>query len=151
VPALVPDVAILHVQRADELGYAHVWGTLGISRDALVAARSTIVVAEEIVPHDIITSDPNRVLGPAHKVVAVVEEPGGAHPSPVQGYYNRDHAFFREYHAATRAPEGWAEWRRAWITDLPNRAAYLRALGADRWASLQPKTHRYAAPVDYGY
>jgi glutaconate CoA-transferase, subunit A len=151
VPALAPDVAILQVQRADDLGYAHVWGNLGVSRDALLAARRTIVVAEEIVSHDVITSDPNRVLGPAHKVVAVVEEPGGAHPSPVQGYYNRDHAFFREYHTATRVLDGWEDWRHTWITDVLDRTAYLRALGADRWASLQPRTHRYAAPVDYGY
>jgi glutaconate CoA-transferase, subunit A len=151
VPALTPDVAILHVQRADDRGYAHAWGNLGVSRDALMAARHAIIVAEEIVPHDLITSDPNRVLGAAGRVVAVVEEPGGAHPSPVQGYYNRDHDFFHEYHTGTRTVEGWHEWQRAWITGIPDRAEYLRALGADRWASLQRKTHRYAAPVDYGY
>lgn len=151
VPALIPDVAILHVQRVDETGYAHVWGNLGVSRDALMAARHTIIVAEEIVAHDLITSDPNRVLGPAGKVVAVVEEPGGAHPSPVQGYYNRDHDFFREYHSATRTVEGWDHWQREWILDISNRAEYLSALGEEGWLSLRPKVHRYAAQVDYGY
>ena len=151
VPALAPDVAILHVQRADDDGNAHVWGNLGVSREAMLAARRTILLAEEIVPHDVIASDPNRVLGPAQKVAAVVHQPGGAHPSPVQGYYNRDHAFFHEYHVATRTLEGWQDWLQEWILDLPDRRTYLEKLGAARWQSLQRREHRYAWPVDYGY
>ena len=151
VPALVPDVSILHVQRADEEGHAHAWGNLGVSREALMAARTTILLAEEIVPREMIASDPNRVLGPAHKVAAVVHEPGGAHPAPVQGYYNRDHDFFHDYHRATRTREGWEAWQNEWIFELPDREAYLEKLGSSRWQSLQRKVHRYAAPVDYGY
>lgn len=150
IPALVPDVAILHVQRADAAGNAHAWGNLGFSRDALMAARRTILIAEEVVPHDVIASDPNRVLGPSQKVVAVVEEPGGAHPAPVQGYYSRDHAFFHEYHAATRTQEGWAAWKTEWILNVPDRQMYLVRL-SDRWAALQRKESRPAAQVDYGY
>lgn len=150
VPALVPDVAILHVQRADEEGNAHAWGNLGISREAIGAARVTILVAEEVVARDVIVSDPNRVLGPAQKVVAVVAESGGAHPSPVQGYYNRDHAYFHEYHAATRSLEGWHAWEREWILEVPDRKAYLEKLG-ERWAALARREHLYAAPVDYGF
>ena len=151
VPALVPDVSILHVQRADEEGHAHAWGNLGVSREALMAARTTILLAEEIVPRELIASDPNRVLGPAHKVAAVVHEPGGAHPAPVQGYYNRDHDFFHAYHRATRTREGWEAWQNEWIFELPDRRAYLDKLGSGRWQSLQRKEHRYAALVDYGY
>jgi glutaconate CoA-transferase, subunit A len=151
VPALVPDVAILHVQRADEEGHAHAWGNLGVSREALMAARTTILLAEEIVPREVIASDPNRILGPAHKIAAVVHEPGGAHPAPVQGYYNRDHEFFHVYHRATRTREGWEAWQNEWIFELPDRRAYLEKLGSGRWQSLQRKEHRYAAPVDYGY
>lgn len=151
VRAVVPDLAILHVQRCDEEGHAHAWGNLGVSRDALMAARHTILTAEEIVPREVIASDPNRVLGPAQKVVAVVHVPGGAHPSPVQGYYNRDHAFFHEYHAATRAIEGWHAWQREWILDIADREVYLERLGTERWQALRPQEHRYAAPVDYGY
>jgi glutaconate CoA-transferase subunit A len=150
VPAIVPDVAILHVQRSDENGNAHAWGNLGFSRDALMAARRTVIVSEEVVPRAVIASDPNRVLGPSQKVAAVVHEPGGAHPAPVQGHYNRDHAFFHAYHAATRTVEGWDTWRREWIDDIPDRGAYLAKLG-DRWQALQRKAHRFAAPVDYGY
>jgi glutaconate CoA-transferase subunit A len=150
VPAITPDVAILHVQRSDENGNVHAWGNLGFSRDALMAARRTIVVAEEVVPREVIASDPNRVLGPSQKVVAVVHESGGAHPAPVQGYYNRDHEFFHAYHAATRTLEGWDAWRREWIEGIPDRRAYLGKLG-ERWKELQRKQHCFAAPVDYGY
>ncbi len=151
VPANVPDVAILHVQRSDERGNAHAWGNLGVSREALLAARRTIVVAEEIVPAEVIKSDPNRVLGPLQKVAAVVHEPGGACPAPVQGYYNRDHEAFHAYHMATRTPQGWEGWLREWVLEVPDRAAYLQKIGEGKWQELQVKEHRYAAPVDYGY
>lgn len=151
VPAIIPDVAILHVQRSDENGNTHMWGNLGVSREAIMAARKTIVIAEEIVTRDLIVTDPNRVLGPSQKVGAVVHQTGGAHPSPVQGHYNRDHDFFHAYHAATRDESGWREWLREWVLDVPDRTAYLHKLGEERWQSLQRKTHRYAAPVDYGY
>lgn len=151
VPAIRPDVAIIHVQRSDEEGNAHLWGNTGITQEAMLAARDVIIVAEEIVERAVIISDPNRVLGPAFKVRAVVHEPGGAHPAPVQGYYNRDHAFYHEYHTATRALEGYQEWLQTWILDVPDRAAYLEKLGEQRWQALAVKEHRYAAPVDYGY
>ena len=151
VSAVQPDVAILHVQRADAQGRAHVWGGLGICEEAALAAKGVIYIAEEIVPAEVILSDPNRVLAPGFKTLAVVHEPGGAHPSPVQGYYNRDHAFFAEYHKASRTPEGFAEWLRAWVLEVPDRAAYLAKLGDPRWQALAPKEQRLAAPVDYGY
>lgn len=151
VRALQPDVAIVHVQRSDESGNAHVWGTLGITEDAALAARQVILVAEEIVPREVILSDPNRIFIPAFKVSAVVHEPGGAHPSPVQGYYNRHHDFYHDYHAATRSHDGFEQWAREWIYSLPNRAAYLEHLGAETWRRLQKKRSALAAPVDYGY
>jgi glutaconate CoA-transferase subunit A len=151
VPALQPDVAILCVQRSDEDGNAHMWGNLGISEEAALASQRVIIAAEEIVPHQLIVSDPNRVLAPAFKVCAVVCAPGGAHPSPVQGYYNRDHEYYQEYHRATRTVEGNAEWMGRWVADVNDRADYLPKLGEERWQGLQIKEHRYAAPVDYGY
>ncbi|MGH7370135.1 MAG: CoA transferase subunit A [Candidatus Methylomirabilaceae bacterium] len=93
VKALRPDVAILHVQRSDIEGNAHCWGNLGVSEEGGLASHGVILVAEEIVPRSLIMSDPNRVLLPSAKVVAVVHEPWGAHPSPVQGICGRDHAF----------------------------------------------------------
>ena len=151
VPALQPDVAILHVQRSDENGNAHAWGNLGVSEEAALASERIIIVAEEVVPHHIIVSDPNRVIAPSFKVCAVVREPGGAHPSPVQGHYNRDHEYYHDYHRATRTVEGNVEWMDRWVADTKDRAGYLQKLGKERWQSLQLKGHRYAAPVDYGY
>jgi glutaconate CoA-transferase subunit A len=148
VAPIEPDVAILQVQRADAEGHAHCWGNLGLSKEAGLAARRVILVAEEVVPTDVILSDPNRVLLPPHRVAAVVEEPGSAHPSPVQGYYGRDHAFYTEYHRATREQSGYAAWLKEWVLDLPDRATYLERLGA-RWAALKPIQLRPAAPVDY--
>ena len=151
VPALQPDVTILHVQRSDDEGNAHLWGSLGICEEAMLAARNVIIVAEEIVPHEVIVSDPNRVIGPSYKVRAVVHEPFGAHPSIVQGYYNRDHAYFHEYHTHTRTVEGYQQWLEEWVLNVPTRTEYLKKLGNERIQSLAVKEHQYAAPVDYGY
>lgn len=150
VPALQPDVAILHVQRCDPDGNAHAWGNLGISEEAALASRTVILTAEEIVDREVIFSDPNRVLVPGFRVAAVVSEPGGAYPSPVQGYYNRDHAAYHEYHGATRTREGFEEWLSEWVLGVPDRAGYLERLG-ERWPALEVEDHRFAAPVDYGY
>src|SRR5262249_36900528 len=151
VPALQPDVAILHVQRADAEGRAHIWGGLGICEEAALAARGVIYTAEEIVPAEVILSDPNRVLAPSFKTLAVAPVPGGAHPSPVQGYYNRDHDYYHEYHERSRTLEDYAAWLRAEVLDLSDRAAYVAHLGAARWQALTVREHRFAAPVDYGY
>ena len=148
VGAIEPDVTILHVQRADDQGHAHAWGNLGVSKEAGLAAKAVILVAEEIVPVDVILSDPNRVLLPPHRVRAVAHVPGGAHPSPVQGYYGRDHVAYAEYHQATRERAGFERWLHEWVLDLPVRAAYLGRLG-ERWEALKPREPRLAAPVDY--
>src|SRR6266487_2195168 len=151
VPAVQPDVTIIHVQRSDEEGNAHLWGSMGVSEEAMLAARDVILVAEEIVSRDVILSDPNRVLGPSFKVRAVVHEPWGAHPSAVSGYYNRDHQYYHEYHVGTRTVEGFQQWLDEWVLNVPDRAAYVAKLGEERGRSLGVKEHRYAAPVDYGY
>lgn len=148
VGALHPDVAILHVQRSDEWGHAHCWGNLGLSREAGMAARDVILTAEEIVPTEVILSDPNRVLLPPHRVRAVAHVPGGAHPSPVQGHYGRDHAYYGEYHLATRERASFEGWLREWVTGVPDRSNYLAKLGA-RWPALRPPEPMLAAPVDY--
>jgi glutaconate CoA-transferase subunit A len=148
VAAIEPDVAVLHVQRADAEGHAHCWGNLGLVREAGLAARRVILVAEEIGSSELILSDPNRVLLPPHRVVAVVHEPGGAYPSPVQGFYGRDHAAFSDYHAATRERGGFLAWLDDWVLNVPNRAAYLARVG-QRFSALRPRAPRLAAPVDY--
>jgi len=151
VPAVQPDVAIIHVQRSDEDGNAHLWGNIGLCEEAMLAARDVILIAEEIVPREVIVSDPNRVLGPSFKVRAVVHEPWGAHPSAVQGYYNRDHAFYHEYHVRTRTLEGFQNWLEEWVLQIATRTEYVTKLSEERIRSLGVKEHCYAEPVDYGY
>jgi glutaconate CoA-transferase subunit A len=151
VRALRPDVAIVNVQRADAAGNAHVWGSLGVAIDGARASRKVIVVAEEIVAPEVIASDPNRTLIPGFLVAAVVHEPGGAHPAPVQGYYGRDHAFFHEYHDQTRELDGFERWIRHWVTEVSSRDAYLKRLGQARSESLRVRNHALSAPVDFGF
>ncbi len=151
VPALSPDVTIVHAQRSDEDGNAHLWGNVGVCEEAMLAARDVILVAEEIVAREVIVSDPNRVLGPSFKVRAVVHEPWGAHPSTVQGYANRDHLFYHEYHERTRSVEGFQDWLEEWVMGAQTRVEYVKKLDEKRLHNLRVKEHRYAAPVDYGY
>jgi glutaconate CoA-transferase, subunit A len=151
VHALNPDVTIIHVPRADADGNAHSWGSFGVMLEAIKAAKRVIVVAEQVVSSDVITSDPNRTVVPGFLVNAVVECPLGAHPSPVQGYYNRDDAFFSEYHEQTKTPEHAKAWLERWVFDCSDREAYLQQVGAGRIAGLMVKNHAPAAMADFGY
>ncbi len=144
ISAIEPDVAILHVQRADEDGHAHCWGNLGLVREAGLAARRVILTAEEMVPSEVILSDPNRILLPPQRVTAVTHVPGGAYPSPVQGFYGRDHAAFSDYHQRTRERDGFLSWLSEWVTQ-PTSPDAMR----ERIAKLRPKAARLAAAVDY--
>ncbi|HET9251632.1 MAG TPA: CoA-transferase [Candidatus Eisenbacteria bacterium] len=151
VKPLHPDVTIVHVQRADPHGNALMWGSLGITPDAARASRAVIVTAEEIVSPAELRRDPNRVVVPGLVVAAVCEARWGAHPSPVQGYYRRDHESYSGYHARTKTAKGYAEWRAEWVDGAPDLAGYVARLGNERVASLMPAEHQYAEPVDYGY
>jgi len=147
VKAVRPDVAIVHVQRADALGRAHAWGPLGITEEAGLAAGRVIITCEELVDSSVTLSDPNRILFPETKVVAVVHEPGGAHPSPVQGHFKRDHAFYRDYAERSRTQEGFGGWLDEWVLSVQDRAAYM---GRIDLGSLRIATHRLSVPVDFG-
>jgi glutaconate CoA-transferase subunit A len=151
VRALVPDVTIVHVQRADEHGNAHCWGNYGVMLEAVRSARKVILCAEEIVAPEVIASDPNRTVIPGFLVTAVVECSMGAHPSPVQGYNKRDDAFFQQYHVETKTKPEFDAWAKKWIFDVKDREGYLAALGKQRVESLKTKNHAYAAQTDYGY
>ena len=149
--ALSPDVAILQAQRADAYGNAHVWGNLGAAPDAARAARHVIVVAEEIVSPKVIASDPNRTVIPGFLTVAVVQAPYGAHPSPVQGYYNRDNRYYQEYHRQTKTREEFEAWLRQWVLGARGRDEYLGLLGPERVEGLKVRKHAYAARTDFGH
>ncbi|TAN32912.1 CoA transferase subunit A [bacterium] len=147
VEAIKPDVAIVHVQRADAMGRAHAWGPLGVVEEAGLAADGVVLSCEELVDSSVTLSDPNRILFPETKVVAVVHEPGGAHPSPVQGYFRRDHACYRAYAEESRSAGGYRAWLSRWVLEVPDRSTYMGMIDA---ASLRIGRHRLSAPVDYG-
>jgi len=151
VAAINPDVAIVHVQRADEYGNAHAWGNLGIARDACLASRSIIITVEEIVSPEVISRDPNRVITPGFRVSAVVHRPWGGHPSAVPGFYNRDHQAFIDYRNESKTPERFADWRRRWVDGVDSYRDYTKLLGNTRMAELALKQHVMSEPVDYGY
>ena len=138
VPPLRPDVTIIHAQRASAAGDTQVWGLLGCQKEAAFAAERVIVVVEEVVPEAVIRADPNRTIIPGLIVDAVVVEPWGAHPSYVQGAYDRDNRFYLDWDPISRDAERTETWLRDWVHDLPDRASYVEKLGEERLASLRP-------------
>ena len=113
---------------------------------AWLAAQHVILNCEELVDESVTLSPPNRILFPETKVVAVVHEPGGAYPSPVQGYFKRDHSFYRDYATESRTPEGFGEWLERWVFDVPDRAAYLKELDVE---ALRVKGSAPSATVNF--
>ena len=151
VRAIRPDVAMLHVQRADAQGNAHVWGNFGVMREAALAAKKVIVTCEEIVDHEVILSDPNRTVIPGFVVSSVVHEPLGSHPSPTQGYSRRDDDFYFEYHKATRTLEGFQQWLRTWVLAVKDHREFLNLLGQSRVEKLKPEGNLFAPAVSFNY
>ena len=149
VPPLKPDVTIVHAQRADAAGNTQVWGLLGCQKEAAFAADRVIVVVEELVDEAVVRADPNRTIIPGLIVDAVVVEPFGAHPSYVQGAYDRDNRFYLEWDAITRDEDALQGWLREWVHDLDSRAAYVQKLGEERVASLKPGSAP-SGSVEYG-
>ena len=148
VPALTPDVAIVHAQRCDAQGNTQMWGVTGVQKEAAFAAKRVIVVAEEIVDDAVIRADPNRTVIPGFIVHAVVHEPWGAHPSYAQGYYDRDNAFYVSWEDVSRDATKLAGWLDDFVYGVSGRAEYVKKLAlADRLTADQ----RLAAPVNYGF
>lgn len=149
VPPLNPDVAFVHAQRADASGNTQIWGLLGMQKEVAFAARHVVVVVEEIVDEAVIRHDPNRTVIPGLIVDAVVEEPYGAHPSYVQGYYDRDNSFYLQWEAISRDQAATEAWLQEWVYGVPDRAAYLEKLGAETIKGLAPG-EMWSEPVNYG-
>jgi glutaconate CoA-transferase subunit A len=149
VPALNPDVAIVHVQRADLNGNAHLWGIIGEQKEAAFAAKKVILTAEEIVDESVIRSDPNRTMIPANIVDAVCHVPFACHPSYAQGYYDRDNEFYLAWDKISESGETVKSWLDEWVYGVKDRNEY--------WEKLGPKTHkrlkvkaRYSERINYG-
>src|SRR4051794_20952864 len=149
VPPLRPDVTIVHAQRASAGGDTQVWGLLGCQKEAAFAAERVIVVVEEVVDEAVIRADPNRTIIPGLIVDAVVVEPFGAHPSYVQGAYDRDNRFYLDWDPISRDEDLTQAWLREWVYELDDRAAYVEKLGAERVTSLRPGSAP-SGSVDYG-
>ena len=152
VPALNPDVAIIHAQRCDALGNIQLWGLVGMQKEAAFSARHVIVVVEEIVDEAVIRSDPNRTLIPHMIVDAVVHQPRGAHPSYVQGYYDRDNRFYLAWDKISRDAELVTAWLDEWVHGVADWDGYLAKLAADEpdiWTRLAPG-EALSQPVNYG-
>ena len=149
VPALNPDTAIIHAQRADENGNAQIWGLIGVQKEAAFASRNTIVVAEEIVSESVIRSDPNRTLIPGMIVSAVVHEPFGCHPSFAQGFYDRDNDFYVRWREISQNEALFNRYLEEWVYGVRDRGEYVRRMGAEK-DRLKARSH-YCEPVNYGY
>ena len=150
VPALNPDVAIVHVQRADKEGNAQVWGLMGTQKEAAFAAERVIVVAEEIVDTSVIRRDPNRTLIPGILVDHVVHEPWGCHPSYAQGYYDRDNQFYVDWEDISRDPASYKNYLDAFVFGVKDRHEYIQKMGTDLMSRLKAKPLKCEG-VDYGY
>ena len=149
VRAIAPDVAILHVQRADPEGNAHAWGNLGVVREAALAAKKVILTCEEMVDHDVILSDPNRTVIPGFLVSSVVHEPFASHPSPTQGYARRDDNFYFDYHKESRTREGFEGWLEKWVLGVKDHTGFLVLLGEDKVRRLNPEGNLFSPSVSF--
>ncbi len=150
VPALHPDVAIIHAQRCDQEGNAQVWGLMGTQKEVAFASKRLIVVAEEIVDTSVIRRDPNRTLVPGILVDHVVHEPWGCHPSYTQGYYDRDNAFYVKWEDISRDPKTYQDYLEAFVYGVKDRKEYIAKSGTDLIDRLKAKP-RKCEGVDYGY
>ncbi|HEV7627820.1 MAG TPA: CoA-transferase [Streptomyces sp.] len=149
VPPVNPDVAIVHAQRADRSGNTQIWGLTGVQAEAVFASRKAVVVVEEVVEDEVVRSDPNRTVIPAHAVDAVVACPRGAHPSFAQGYYDRDNAFYRSWSGISKDKERLTAWLAEWVYGTRDHAEYVDKLGEQFWDGLAVG-EAMSLPVNYG-
>jgi glutaconate CoA-transferase subunit A len=149
VPALNPDVAIVHVQRADRDGNAQLWGIIGEQKEAAFAARKVILTAEEIVDAAVIRADPNRTMIPGIIVHAVCQVAHAAHPSYAQGYYDRDNDFYVRWDKLSESATDVKSWLDEWVYGVKDREEYWEKLGEQTHARLRV-TPRYSDKINYG-
>jgi glutaconate CoA-transferase subunit A len=149
VPALHPNVAIVHVQRADENGNAHLWGIIGEQKEAAFAAKKVILTAEEIVDESVIRSDPNRTMIPGLIVHAVCHVPYACHPSYAQGYYDRDNEFYLQWDAISSSAETVKAWMDEWVYGVKDREEYWEKLGLEVQERLRVNP-RMSEAINYG-
>ena len=126
VPALRPDVGIVHAQQADRHGNVQLWGIVGVQKEAVLAARRAIVTVEEVV-HEL-ELRPGGVVLPSWVVDAVCLAPGGAHPSYAHGYYDRDNRFYVAWDEISRDRDGFRAWMQRHVLETADVAGYHASL-----------------------
>ena len=129
VPALNPDVAVLHVQMADEEGNLYVWGLPGDIKEAALSARVIVATAEQVRPADSLRHLRDYLLIPGFRVKRVAEVAFGSHPSYATGLYERDTRLYQEWTRIAKTDAGRQAWLDEWVRELPSHAAYLAKLG----------------------
>ena len=149
VPALNPDVAIVHVQRADANGNSHLWGIIGEQKEAAFAAKKVILTAEEIVDESVIRSDPNRTMIPGIVVSAVCHVPFACHPSYAQGYYDRDNEFYLAWDKISESAGTVKAWLDEWVYGVKDREEYWQKLGVETHKRLEVPG-QMSEPINYG-
>jgi glutaconate CoA-transferase subunit A len=126
VPALNPDVTILHAQRADRAGNVAIEGILGATREAALAATTLIVTVEEIV--EALPPAMNGIVLPHWVITAVAHCPGGAYPSYAQGHYARDNAFYKQWDEIARDRSRFLAWMHRHVLATADHRAFLASL-----------------------
>ncbi|MEL0105346.1 MAG: CoA-transferase [Rhodospirillaceae bacterium] len=140
IPALKPDVAIVHAQAADRNGNIQFYGIDGDTVEGALASDKIIVSVEQLLEPEQIAQAPERTRIPAHRVSAVCEVPFGAHPSYVEGYYGRDDEHFYAYDKAGRDAETLQTYLKEWVFDCPTRDQYLETIGAKKLSALKAQS-----------
>ncbi len=126
VPAIRPDVGVIHAQQADARGNVQLWGISGVQKEVVLGAKRSIVTVEEIVEE--LEQKPGSTQLPAWTVTAVCECPGGAHPSYSHGYYDRDNAFYVSWDGISRDRDRFLAWMQSHVLDTADVAEYHRML-----------------------
>ena len=152
VRAVVPDVGIIHVQRADAEGNAQKWGSLGVDQEGINASRTVIVTTEKIVDSDVVRRDPNRTIIPGYRVSAVVEQPWGAYPMHLAGCYDGDmFGFMME----GRGKEGYESYMENTVYNVDTWDEYMKIRreikGDEYFENLKVKNPIKSEPITTGY
>ncbi len=126
VPALNPDVAIVHAQQADRKGNVALWGITGIQKEAVLSARRAIVTVEEVV--EAFEARPFQIVLPSVAVDAIAVVPHGAHPSYAHGYYDRDNAFYEAWDPISRDRERFREWMERHVLGVGDFSEHLKSV-----------------------
>lgn len=137
VPALILDVGLIHVHRADKHGNAQIDGISGFAYEMSRACRRLILSAEEIVDTEVIRATPDRTIIPYYLVDAVVEAPFGSHPGEMCYVYERDEPGIKEWVEASKTAEGTRQYLDRYVYGPADHAAYLELIGQTRLAELQ--------------